>query len=129
MLTYLQWHVNSQNEWHFLEFLDLTTVTQEGVYIIWHGGVNARVVRVGQGDIAARLKEHRVDAEVLRYKHLVLYVTWASVPEIHRDGVESFLAYTYHPLVGLRFPDAILETVNLPFPAEQIPILGNFGPL
>ena len=75
-----------------------------------------RVVRVGQGDIATRLGEHRNDPEILAYAKLgTLRVTWASVPANQRDGVEAYLADTWNPLVGERFPNVAPITVNSPF--------------
>lgn len=87
----------------------------EGVYIIWHGGDNPTTVRVGQGNIADRLYDHRDDPDVQAYSHLGLYVTWASVPSQHHDGVELYLANSLLPLVGEHFPEADPIEVNLPW--------------
>ncbi len=86
-----------------------------GVYVIWHGGSNAATVRVGQGFIRDRLPEHRSDSEVQDFATLGLYVTWASVPESSRDGVEAYLAQVLKPKVGSRFPSVSPITVNLPW--------------
>lgn len=85
----------------------------EGVYIIWHGGESPKAVRIGQGVIGDRLKEHRQDPEILLYKNLGLYVTWAKVDSWYRDGIERYLSEQYVPLVGVRFPDAQPIVVNL----------------
>ena len=93
----------------------------EGVYIIWHeGGLPAMervggqvTVRVGQGVIRDRLQAHRED-KVQAYSHLGLLVTWASVPEKYRDGVEAYLAQRLEPKIGERFPDVDPIEVNLP---------------
>lgn len=104
--------------WCALETVNLTTVQTGGVYIIWHVGNPARVVRVGQGDIAARLAAHRNDREILAYgKFGQLRVTWATVPAQHRDGVERYLADKWTPLVGDAFPLAQPIAVNSPFAA------------
>lgn len=89
--------------------------SMSGVYVIWHGGDIPATVRVGQGDIKARLTAHRSDSEVQRYVDQTLYVTWASVPASSRDGVERFLASKLKPLVGKRFPDEENIPVNLPW--------------
>ncbi len=91
--------------------------SMDGVYIIWHGSSNPKTVRVGQGNIRSRLESHRKDPDVQAYAHLGLYVTWASVPEGSRDGVEVYLAQQLNPIVGERFPDAtpIPVNVNLPW--------------
>ena len=72
-----------------LETVDLSDVTTEGIYIIWHPGDPSRVVRLGQGDISTRLGVHRNDANILAYAELgTLRVTWATVSVAQRDAVE-----------------------------------------
>ena len=41
-------------------------------------------------------------------------VTWAVVPAHQLDGVERYLADTYQPIEGDRFPDVEPLVVNLP---------------
>jgi len=89
--------------------------SMDGVYIIWHGGSNPKTVRVGQGNIRKRLEAHRTDPDVQAYAHLGLYVTWASVPEDSRNGIEAYLAQKLKPIVGERFPDTAPISVNLPW--------------
>ena len=72
----------------------------EGVYIIWHGAPNPEVVYVGQGNIRERIRTHRLEATILRYRISGLYVTWAPVAATYRDGVERYLIEQWHPLVG-----------------------------
>lgn len=72
----------------------------KGVYIIWHGGTHPAVVYVGQGNIKQRLQSHRDDHEIQQYDHLDLFVTWASVGETLRRGVEAFWADIWKPKVG-----------------------------
>lgn len=87
----------------------------EGVYLIWHGGTNSWVVRVGQGNIRDRLNAHRQDTEILKYKDLGLYVTWAEVSSMQRDGIERYLGEKWNPKVGTKFPDASPIQVNSPW--------------
>ena len=87
----------------------------EGVYIIWHGGPNPKVVRVGQGIIADRLKTHRKQLPILLHSGSGLFVTWAKVDAEARDGVELFLGGALQPLVGSRFPQCVPTNVNLPW--------------
>src|SRR5258706_5945708 len=76
----LQWIKSKASNWLSLESCDLSDVSTAGVYIIWHGGNPARVVKVGSGDIAARLSAHRNDKAILTYRSFgTLYVTWAAV--------------------------------------------------
>ena len=118
MIT-LNWlKCGSDSRWCSFELLNLNTVTELGIYIIWHKGNPGRVVRVGQGDVADRLSKHRTDPEIIAYKKIgALRVTWASVPAHQRDGVERYLADTWNPLVGDAFPDAVPIAVNSPFAA------------
>jgi hypothetical protein len=110
------WIKNTQGNWLPLENVDLSNVTASGVYIIWHGGTSPRVVRIGQGDIKARLSVHRTDAAVTKYRASgPLMVTWASVPAAQQGGVERYLANQYPPLVGDAFPDVQPIAVNSPW--------------
>ncbi len=86
-----------------------------GVYIVWHGGPQAAVVRVGQGNIRERLKAHRVDPEILQFESLGLFVTWANVGSAYLDGVERFLAENWKPKVGARYPDVRAIEINSPW--------------
>lgn len=106
----------NDRHWCSLEKLDLQTVTESGVYIIWHGGNPSRVVYVGQGGpIAGRLTSHRNDRRIQAYADKGLYVTWASVPAAQRDGVERYLADKWNPLVGDAHPDVEAIAVNSPW--------------
>lgn len=109
----VQW-VKCGTDWCPFETVNLTNVTAIGVYIIWHDENPARTVRVGQGDIKARLTAHRADSAITSYRRSgILRVTWAAVPAADRDGVERFLADQYSPLVGGAFPNAVPIPVNL----------------
>ncbi len=104
--------------WCSLENLDLESMGDvAGVYIIWHEGNPASVVRVGQGNpIKDRLSAHRNDLNILAYKRSgKLRVTWASVSSNQRDGVERYLADHWNPLVGDAFPEADPIAVNSPW--------------
>ena len=88
---------------------------KNGVYIIWHGGTEPKVVYVGQGNIRNRLNERRSDPRIQQYKYLDLYVTWATVYSQDCDGVEAYLADHWSPKVGERHPDARHIHVNSPW--------------
>ena len=104
--------------WCPLQTVDLSKVDSTGVYIIWREGNPARVVRIGKGDIAARLGAHRRDPAVLAYNgYGTLRVTWAVVPAHQLDGVERYLANTWPPLIGDAFPAVAPLAVNSPFAA------------
>ena len=88
-----------------------------GVYIIWVAGPSRRIVYVGQGDISARLSEHRVDSRIVQYERYgTLLVTWANVSVILRDSVERTLADMLNPLVGEIHPARDFDVqLNLPW--------------
>jgi hypothetical protein len=87
----------------------------EGVYIIWHAGPKAATVYVGQGIIRERLASHRIDPRIQAYSNFGLYVTWASVSQAIRSGVEIFLANKLRPIVGENYPNVIPVAVDLPW--------------
>lgn len=110
----LTWIKSTSGTWLPFEAVDLTNVTASGVYVIWYPGQPAKVVRLGQRDIASRLRAHRLDPAITQYRAFgTLRVTWASVPAAQRDGVERYLANQYSPLVGDAFPSAVPIPVNL----------------
>jgi hypothetical protein len=105
-------------KWCQLNRVDLTgpAFASGGVYIIWHGGENARAVHVGQAkSFRDRLADHRNDVRIQAYESHGLYVTWAVVDKNKRDGVENYLTARYRPLVGERRPDAAPIKVNSPW--------------
>lgn len=117
MLT-VKWGVcGDDGHWCSFENLNLTGNIKNisGVYIIWHGGDQPRVVRVGQGDVADRIRAHRKDPEITKYARHGMFVTWASVPANQQNGVERYLADRWNPLVGDAFPVAAPIAVNSPW--------------
>ena len=114
----MNWIKCQGNVWCNLHTVDLNHShfnNLEGVYIIWHGGSNPKTVYVGQGNIRERLTQHRSNAQIQLYSGLGLFVTWASVSSLHRDGVERFLADNLHPLVGHVYPTAMPIQVIIPW--------------
>ena len=65
------WIKLSNGNWCNLETVNLSNVNTTGVYIIWN--TSSEVVRIGQGNIAARLQSHRQDPTILRYKRNGLF--------------------------------------------------------
>ena len=111
----VSWIKLTTGNWCPFETVNLANVSTRGVYVIWYQGKPGRVVRVGQGDIAARLTAHRQDQAILAYRANGLFATWASVPAYQLDGVERHLADTWNPLVGARHPDVLAIAVNSPW--------------
>ena len=115
----VEWVKNqSNNQWFDLLRLDLNStyfLNKEGVYVIWYAGpTQAKVIRVGQGIIGNRLKEHRENPVIVRYAHYgQLKVSWALITPELRDGVEAFLFDSYNPLIGERLPAVQPIPINL----------------
>ncbi len=109
------WIKTTNGYWPSLKTVNLSMVNQLGVYIIWYQGNPGRVIRVGQGDIAKRLDEHRNNPQITVYEKFgELLATWAILPSHYFDGIETYLAQNYLPLVGTRFPDVPPIPVNTP---------------
>lgn len=115
----LRWTRLIDGTWCPFYDVDLSNVNTIGVYMIWYNGTNekpGRVVRVGQGNIADRLRCHRIDPEISKYSHHNLFVTWAEVPSSsYLDGIEKYLFDAWEPLVGERSPFALPIAVNSPW--------------
>lgn len=115
----VQWVKNSTNgQWFDLLRLNLSApyfIDKFGVYVIWYSSPgSSRVIRVGQGDISSRLKEHSSNPEIMKYSQYgQLKVAWAIIDPRYADGVEAFLFDTYQPLIGERKPAAQPIPVNL----------------
>ncbi|MAF95223.1 MAG: hypothetical protein CMM60_05670 [Rhodospirillaceae bacterium] len=116
-MTTLKWiKCGNGGHWCDLESLKLEKITTNGVYVIWHEGDPSSVVRIGHGDVAERLSQHRNDPAIVVYAKLgTLRVTWAAVSAARQDGVERYLANEYPPLIGDAFPDAEPIAVNSPW--------------
>ena len=100
----LNWTKCQGNVWCKLNSVNLEHEhfnNMHGVYIIWHGGTNPKVVYVGQGNIKDCIIEHRKDPAIQKYDYLDLYITWATVHEHYRNGVKTYLADTWKPIVGI----------------------------
>jgi len=115
----LTWNKCQGDDWCSLYSVDLDNShfdNMEGVYVIWHGGNDPKTVRIVQGVIRGdRLAAHRDDPEVQIYSSYTLFVTWAKVATVFKNGVEAYLANTLNPLVGECFPDVTPIQVNLPW--------------
>jgi hypothetical protein len=112
----IHWVKSTSGTWLSFDNVNLENVSADGVYIIWHTGNPGKVVYVGQGDVAARIKAHRNRPDIMKYAKVgSLKVTWASVPSHQKDGVERYLANKWNPLVGDAHPDATPIAVNSPW--------------
>lgn len=114
----VSWGKCTGGTWCSFEMVDLAhgAFDAGGVYLIWHGGTEPRVLYVGQASqLRDRLATHRSDDRILAYRSFGLYVTWTGLGAVERDGVEVYLANRYMPLVGDRHPDVPPTPVNSPW--------------
>ena len=115
---FLDWQKCQGNVWCNLNAVNLNHDhfnNRSGVYIIWHGGTQPRVVYVGSGVIRDRINQHRKDRDIQQYSSLNLFVTWANVAPSYQKGVEAYLADNWNPKVGDRHPNEPPITVNSPW--------------
>src|SRR5258708_29360925 len=121
MSQQLQWVKCQHQQWCPFMTLDLTHPSLDGlggVYIISHVRNSPWTVRVGQGIVNNRISAHRLDPAILSHLPSRLFVTYASVNEASRHGVERFLAERLQPRVPIRdarYPDTPPIVVNLPW--------------
>ena len=107
----LNWVKYTNGNWCDLMDVDLSNVTDFGVYLIWSTQPDSKAVYVGQGNTAERLLKHRRDPRIIGHKGLK--VTWASVSFHIADGIERYLSDSYKPLIGDNYPNVDPITVNL----------------
>ncbi len=113
----LSWVKSLDGKWLNLSDLDLTHIHATGVYMIWHGGENPRIVRVGQGNVAGRLTAHKLNLQIMRYSSEgPLMVTWTEVADAaQRDGVCEYLTRQFQPLIKERASEATPIAARSPF--------------
>lgn len=102
--------------------VDLSSIRTDGVYVIYQPGsalTPPRTIYVGQGVVADRLGQHRTNQtmKALDTRTPRLYVAFAAVSVMNRDGVEAWLADRLQPMLGDAHPTAMPVAVNLPFAA------------
>ena len=96
-----------------LNTLNLEQVKSNGIFIIWKPQSKNNVIRIGQGHIASELQSLRNSPKIVPFGSDLL-VTWASIPEKFRDGVERYLYEQYSPISVDRVANARLIYVNMP---------------
>lgn len=116
-----KWVKTTAGTWPSLKKVDLTNVTAAGIYIIWYFGSPGRVVYVGQGIVKDRLGKHRLNPEITLSapQGIDLLVSWATVPEHLRGGMERYLADRFNPIVGEAHPDVPKIAVLAPWEVKD----------
>ena len=124
MDAFIEWNKCRAGTWCHLSELDLDHEhfsDMEGVYVIWYGEQNPRALRVGQGLIKDCLASERHSKDIMAYKQVELYVTWARVGKLYRSGVVRHLVERLKPRFENTYPDDEPINVNLPWHKESFP--------
>jgi len=114
----VKWERTDQCYWRELmkiDFADPEFKRLRGIFIIWHGGNNPRVIYIGHGDIPTQLEKLRVKQEFQKYIPIGLYVTWAKFKPEHMKGVHRYLNYKLKPSLSMCKIEDHQIYVNLPF--------------
>lgn len=109
----VKWAKYKKQGWCKLNTLNLEHVKSSGVFIIWRPQDKYNVIRIGHGHIASELQTLRNNHSIARFGADLL-VTWSSVQERYREGVERYLYEQYSPISVDRVNNARLVHVNLP---------------
>ncbi len=114
----VKWERTDQCYWHELmkiDFSDSLYNRLHGVFIIWHGGSNPRVLYIGQGHIAKELEKLKSKREIKKFELLGLFVTWAKFKPEHMNGIHRFLNDKLRPTLSMCKIEDHQIYVNLPF--------------
>jgi|YNPMSStandDraft_2_1061718.scaffolds.fasta_scaffold03420_2 hypothetical protein len=87
----------------------------DGVYIIWTGVDERKVLKVGSGLIRSQLMSARQDITINAFANRGVFVTWSEVGKIKREGVEAYLINALNPLFVPVKPKAIPIKIKLPW--------------
>ena len=109
----VKWAKYKKQGWCKLNTLNLERVKSNGVFIIWKPQSRNNVIRIGQGNISQELQHLRNNPKITCFGDNLL-VTWASIQEKYRDGVERYLYEQYSPISVERVTNSRLVYVNMP---------------
>lgn len=109
----VKWAKYKKQGWCKLNTLNLEQVKTTGIFIIWKPQDKYNVIRIGQGHIASELQNLRNDTTIARFGAELL-VTWCSVQQKYRNGVERYLYEQYSPVSVDKVTNSRLVYVNLP---------------
>ena len=115
----VEWARSNDGEWFELDTAPIETAANVwGVYVIWTPNSNPElpgvVLKVGSGNIPARVHLERLNPELRWIGNRTLLVTWAAVNQSHQLGVVRYLSDRLSPYFpGASMPD-VEVTVNLP---------------
>ncbi|WNK00665.1 hypothetical protein L2D14_04400 [Thalassospiraceae bacterium LMO-JJ14] len=104
-----KWERNKQGKFFRLSHLDTRAEGLQGyggVFVIWHSGVKPQWVYVGASDdLAQAINAASDDGDIMSYEvNGGLFVSWAPILKLRRNGVMRFLIEAMQPVV--ENPDA-----------------------
>jgi type II secretory ATPase GspE/PulE/Tfp pilus assembly ATPase PilB-like protein len=93
----------------------------EGVFVVWQGGSQPAAIKVGSGSLSRELKALRADPAMALFRGKPLFVAWAKVEKVVRDGVTRYLFETLKPRAATAVGSAAAISVNLPGRGDEAP--------
>ncbi len=87
----------------------------DGVYIIWSGAKERKILKVGSGSIRSQLMSAKTDLAIQAFANIGVFVTWVEISAIKRSGVELYLQNTLKPLILNHTPKAVSLKIKLPW--------------
>lgn len=114
----VKWLKCQGNVWCDLYKLDLSNeyVKQiEGIFVIWTGDLPKKVLRIGSGNISRELTSLKRELQFQAFKHHGLFVSWADVSALQRNGAIVYLIEELMPTLQKEQPTGIPFKINLPW--------------
>lgn len=108
----VSWRTCAGERWCAFETVVLPDANASGILLVWSGTFE-RIVYVGSGGIAKNLKWARQFGPIAARQEL--FVTWATIPEEHQNGVRNYLLETLRPVHSDRPTSDAPQAVNLPW--------------
>jgi hypothetical protein len=99
-----RWARTQKGNYHRLLHLDPEAnglTKANGVYVVWHGGINPGWIFIGRSaDLAQTFHQTADDEEVMAYDiRGGIFVTWALIKPEFQDGVVHYLNATLRPKI------------------------------
>lgn len=94
------WYKCKGNVWCYLDkvIADHPSIAGlKGIYIIWTGEKELKVLRVGYGTISEEINSNRNNLAIRAFFHLGVLISWAEVPEENIEGILEYLMKKLKP--------------------------------
>lgn len=87
----------------------------EGVFILWTGQKDRKILKVGSGLVRSHLLSAKSDLAIQAFANIGVFVSWIDVGMLKRGGVEAYLLNTLKPLIVSATPKSIAIKIKLPW--------------